>query len=422
MSLDEWQPETLRFHLAGDAKQAADIYLLLFHHLKQIVISPLDGGHSTILTKDHLKAVGFSGEEDLIPYPAQSFPGYRILQEYFILPEKFLFFEISGWDQWRNRGESDRFEIRLDLQNLPAGLPRIRKESFVLSATPVINLFEHDADPIRLDHRQSEYLIRPSGSNDINYQTYTISKVTGFVQGTARERQYLPFEVFSPASEKSPTYHTQIKRSPVRPGFDFFLSVAYPPDMGAPPTETLSVQLQCTNGFVPEGLQIGDICHPTGNTPEFVDFRNIRPPTSSILPSVGKNLLWKFLSHLCLNYRSLADKKNMKALLALYNFEENRDRPAFLANQKRLDGIQSVNTKAVDYLVEGVIMRGREIQLDVRQDYFAGNGDLYLFGSILDRFIGAYASMNTFTQLKLKEVLKGEVYQWPARIGDHPLM
>lgn len=422
LALDEWQPGALRFHLAGDANQAADIYLLLRQHLNRIVLTPADSGAACILPADHLRPVGFADNEDLIPYPSQSFPGYRIIQEYFILPEKFLFFDITGWEKWTGRGSGNRFQLSFELEKLPAGPPRVRKESFVLAATPVINLFNHDADPIRLDHRQTDYMVRPSGSNDINYQAYRVTQVTGFIQGTAKERIYKPFEVFAADGEHHPTYHTQIRKSPIRPGFDFYLSVAYPETMGMPPTETLSVQLECTNGFLPEGLQIGDIRHPTSSTPEFVEFQNIRPSTSSILPPIGQNLLWHFLSHLCLNYRTLADADNLRALLSLYNFEENRDRPAFLANQKRLAGLQAVRSASKDALVGRVIMRGREIQLDVRQDHFAGLGDLYLFGTVLDRFLSSYASLNTFTQLRMKEILKGEVYLWPARVGDHPLI
>ena len=422
LKADEWKPESLRLHLAGDSKQAADIYYLLCRYVHQIVLKPLGSGSACILPPDCLKSVGFGDDECLIPYPPQSFPGYRNLQEYFLLPEKFLFLDLIGWQQWHDRGEFDKFEIRFELKKAPFFAPRVRKENFVLAATPVLNLFPHNADPIRLDHQNSEYLIRPSGSNDRNYQVYSVERVTGFVQGTAQEKVYAPFEMFSPSPEADPTYHVHMRQSPVRQGLNSHLSIAYPSGSRSTLTETLSIQLQCTNGFLPEGLRIGDIRYPTSSTPEFVEFKNLRPPTSSITPQLGRNLHWKLLSHLCLNYRSLATVENLQALLALYNFEENRDRPVFLANQKRIAGIQAVHTEAADQLVGRVIMRGRKIRLDVRQDHYAGLGDLFLFGSILDAFLGSYGSLNTFMQLSIREVLKGEMLQWPARIGDHPLI
>lgn len=422
VQLDEWRPETLRLHLTGDSSQSSDIYLLLSRYVKRIVLTPEGGGESCLLHPDKLKPAGFGSEDALLPYPTQAFPGYRIIQEYFILPEKFLFLELEGFGQWKNRGSASQFEICFELKDIPFARPRVRKDNFALAATPVINLFSHDADPIRMDHRKSEYLVRPAGSNDRNFQVYTIESVTGYVQGTAQERVYTPFEMFSPNPDADPTFHMSIRQSPVRQGFDFYLSVAYPPGSGEPPPETLSIGLQCTNGVAPEGLQIGDIRNPTSSTPEFVEFRNIIPPTAAIVPQLGRNLHWKLLSHLCLNYRSLASAENLKALLELYNFEENRDRPAFLANQKKVAGIEEVSTRTSDRLVDRVIMRGREIRLNLRQDNFAGVGDLFLFGSVLDHFLGLYASLNTYTQLTVKEALKGEVYQWPPRIGAHPLI
>ncbi len=422
LKLSDWQPASLRLLLAGEHSAAADIYLLLTHHLKQITISSPDGGASLLLTPEHLRPVGFSPQEGLIPYPSNSLPGYRILQEYFILPEKFLFLDLVGWERWQERGDGTRFEITFELDDLPFPPPRVKTETFVLSATPVINIFPYDADPIRLDHRKTEYLVRPSAGNTSHYQVYALEKVVGFVQGTAQERVYLPFEVFTPEPESNPVYHLNLRKSPVRSGFDVYLSVAYPKEADPPVSETLSLQLLCTNGSLPERIQSGDISLPTSSSPEFVEFRNIRPPTSNVLPPLGTNLLWRLLSHLSLNYVSLAKAEDLRALLELYIFEESRDRTAILANKKRIAGIEQIETRASDRLVSGVVMRGREIRMDVRQDHFASPGDLFLFGCILDHFLGSYASINTFTNLLIKEVLRGDLYRWPARIGDHLLI
>ena len=67
-------------------------------------------------------------------------------------------------------------------------------------------------------------------------------------------------------------------------------------------------------------------------------------------------------------------------------------------------------------------MRGQEIKLKMHQDHFASQGDLFLFSSILDYFLGCYSSINTYTRLIIEDVLKGDTYQWPARLGDRPLI
>jgi len=422
-SLEDWHPEFLRFYLAGETMPAPDLYLLFRRHLREIVLRPLDGGgEAAMLTPDKFQPVGFAGDESLLPYPGNAFPGYRIIQEYFMLPEKYLFLDLNGWDQWPNRGAGNQFEISFVFDRLPLMPGHIRKGDFVLGAAPVVNIFPYDADPVRLDHRKTDYRVRPSGANDAHYQVYSVDKVVGFAQGSARETVYAPFEIFTPDPEANPVFHTHIKNSPVRSGFDMFLSVVYPPGAEPPVQVTLSTQLQCTNGYLPEGIRVGDICLPTGSTPEYVDFKNIRPPTSNILPPIGTNLLWRLLSHLSLNYTSLATAENLRAILDLYNFEESRDRPAFLANQKRINGIEKITSTASDRLISGTMMRGLEVRVDARQDHFASTGDLYLFGSIVDYFLGVYASMNTYTRFSVKESLKGDIYQWPARVGDRLLI
>jgi type VI secretion system protein ImpG len=208
----------------------------------------------------------------------------------------------------------------------------------------------------------------------------------------------------------------------LRAGLDVYVAVAYPPGAGLPAAETLSIQLLCTNGSLPESLRVGDISLPTSSSPEFVEFRNIQPPTNSLTPPLGTNLLWRLLSHLSLNYLSLARMENLRALLELYIFPEGRDRAVTLANRKRISGIENIEARPSNRLVSGILMRGQEIQLKLRQDNFASQGDLFLFGCILDHFLGNYASINAFTRLIIQEVMKGDLYQWPARLGNHPLI
>ncbi len=286
----------------------------------------------------------------------------------------------------------------------------------------MVNIFHHEADPIRLDHKQAEYLVNPAAPNASHYQVYSVEKVVGYVQGTAEERIYRPFDLFTTEKDDTPVYHVKWKRTPARRGVDVYLSTAYPPGGPPPAIETLSISLQCTNGSLPEGLQLGDICEPTSTSPEFASFGNIRPLTANVLPPLGSNLLWQLIAHLSLNYLSLANAENLRSLLQLYVFTESRDRPAVLANQKRISAIESVHARPVDRIVNGVMMRGQDIKIKMRSDHFAGDGDLYLFGSVLDQFLGGYGAINSFTKLSVEESLKGDIYQWPARLGDRLLL
>ena len=420
--LGDWEPGKLRLFLAGDAVAASDLYLILRKRLRRILVSPVGKGASAELPPELLLPAGFGAEESLIPYPSHSFPGYRILQEYFVAPTKFLFLDLTGWERWTNRGDGNRFEVVFELDELEFTPPKVRKESFVLFATPAVNVFPHDADPILLDHRSAEYFVRPSGADASHYQVFSVDTVSGFIQGTAKERRYSPYELFNPDLRSVPVYHASRRASVAGTGLDVFLSVAYPREAGPPVSETLSIGLSCTNGTLPEALRVGDISQATSDTPEIAEFRNITPATFSVAPPLGTNLLWRLISHLSLNHLSLARGENLRALLELYLFPDSRDRVSLAANKKRIAGIEGVDARPSDRLVGGLPMRGQEVEIRLRQDHFAGPGDMYLFGCVLDHFLGNYSSINTFMRLSVLETLKGDVSRWPVRIGNHPLL
>ncbi len=421
-ALNNLQLNNLRFYLAGEYSSASDKYFILRHYLRRIVIKAADQESTFPLHKDKLKPVGLNMEDGILPYPGNSFPGYRIIQEYFTLPENFLFLDLTGLDEWFNRGEGTTFEISFELEEIPFQMPRIRTKDFVLFATPVLNLFSHEADPVRLDHRRTEYRVRPATTNPSHFQVYSIDRVTGYIQGTAAAREYQHFDHFNQNGVSGPVYNKSQKKSPSRRVTDSYISVSYPKKNGPPAPETLSIGLNCTNGILPDSIQVGDICKPTSSTPEFITFSNITTPTAGTQPPLENNLLWRLLGHLSLNYTSLMDIKNLRTLLDLYLFPDTKDRTTLLANQKRINGLQNIRSNHGDRLVNGIMLRGREIHLEARYDHFASQGDLYLFASILNEFLAVYSTFNSFTRFTLKETLRGEIISWPARIGERPLI
>jgi len=422
LQLSEWPIQSLRFFLAGDYPGAANLYFLLMRHLRRIVLKPLEPGDSAVLHSHHLKDAGFSEKAALFPYPPHSFPGYRILQEYFYSPEKFLYLDLTGWDEWRNRGDGSGFEICFEFNDLPVVPPRFTRNYFALFATPVINLFPHEADPVFVDHQKEWYYVRPASASPDHYQIYSIDNVSGYVQAGAGERTYQPFDHFNPDAQSTHIYSIMHRRSVMKGTTDVYLAIGYPKTATVLAIETLCIETTCTNASLPENLRIGDICIPVGTGPEFVTFSNIKPVTPAAVQPVGSNFLWRLISHLSLNYLSLASTDNFRALLDLYIFSESQNQPLILANKKRICGIERLVDKAADRIFRGMPLRGRDITLTLREDHFASTGDMFVFGCVLDQFLGGYASINSFTRLTIDEVLRGEQYSWPARLGCQPLI
>lgn len=408
----------IRLYLSGGIPQGSDLYYHLMTNIAQVQLSSPDGT-PLVLPPSAIQPVGFGQEDELLHYPSQSFPAYRLLQEYFMLPEKFLFVDINGIDRWIQRGRGSSFSLSFQLKQEPAEPLAIKQDSFILFATPIINLFNHEAEPIRYDHRKSRYPIRPSGAKQKHYQIISVQKVSGFLQGTSQEKSYISFQEFSPQYEAQAVYNVSIAKSLIDDSLENYISVAYPGGAVAPVEEVLSLSLLCTNASLPENLGLGDISRHTSTSPELLEFSNIRPVTTNILPPLGSNILWRLLSHASINMLTLDRPEALKTILDLYVFIEGRDKSSILANKKRIAGIEGFAARSVNRLMQGIMARGIDVTLNLNQDHFAGIGDMYLFGSMLDRFLGGYTAINSFTSLTVKEVNSGDAYKWAVRSGEH---
>src|SRR5690606_343747 len=336
---------------------AADLYLLLQRHLKRVSVFT-QSGLPTHLPASYVRPVGLDPEHAMLPYPGNSFPAFRMLQEYFLLKEKFLFLELMGLSRWRDR-EGDSFVIRFELEASNVPLPRISAERFALHATPSINLFPHDAEPVLLDNNRGTVRIRPARSRGGDYQVHSIDSVVGHGRGTNAKQEFRSMGMFDPADQTLPVYQASFQRD--ERGFtEPLLTVNYPPDYGIPRQQTLTIRLSCTNGDLPARLRPGEINRPTRTTSELVEFSNLIPPTESQQAPVGKGMLWRLLSHLALNYLSLADAENLRALLSLYIFPGRGGRETETANRKRVQGIAQVQVRAADRLIQGAVFRGQD--------------------------------------------------------------
>jgi type VI secretion system protein ImpG len=414
----------LRLFLHGEPTTTYALFLQLTRRLKEIVVAPVGvSGRQLTLPPDSLKAGGFGEEDALIPYPPHAFPGYRLLQEYFALPQKFLFLDLEGLPRLGALGATDAFDVRFVFSRPPESPLRLGTEVIRLHCVPAVNLFEVDSDPIRVDHHKVEYLIRPSGINPAHAEVFSIDGVKGWVRGTVEPRAYPSFYSFRHGTENAAAtgtvfYHSRIRPSVVGRGVDTYASfVTAEQKQAIPPTETVVMSLTCTNRHLPAALRIGDVSRATSSSPQFAQFRNIAPVSASIPPPLGGELHWRLISNLSLNYLSLASVEGLRTLLAVYNFPALQDRVAAREGELRLAGIQNVQASAEERLLRGSPVRGCRIEIEMKEDHFAGEGEMVLFAGVLHEFLSLYCTVNSFVHLVVRGVQHGETYEWNPRMG-----
>jgi type VI secretion system protein ImpG len=428
--------ENLRLFLHGDSDITYSLYLWLCRHVEKIGVQPIGiDGRELTLPASVVHPLGFTEQEGLLPYPANAFMGYRLLQEYFSLPEKFLFIDITKLGVVKNFKDCEGFELVFHFSKpLDDRLhSKLKKHNIRLYCTPIINLFPLDASPIRLDHRRVEYRVRSEGNPPEYYEIYTIDKVEGWQQGQNERQHYYAFESFDhtlteDAAASQTFYRTRFRPSVVQHGRDSYSGVdtyisfvSAKEEPALPEIETLFLELTCSNRHLAGELKLGEICVPTGHSPEFVTFENITVVTPSFPPPLEAGLHWKLISNMSLNYISLANVEALRVILSAYDFGAHYHVQTARESQLRREGIAKIRTQPVDVLHRGAPIRGLRTHIDMEEDKFADAGDLYLFASILNEFFALYASINSFHQLEV-QTERGEVYLWTPRQGQQHLI
>ena len=422
VSLSQLDLSKLRIFINGDPFVTQTMYLWLRRYLKKISVQSdqhekLKGGEA--IPASSIRPVGYGVDESLFDYADNVFPGYRLLQDYFVLQEKFLFLDILNLEAVRHA--ENTFTLVFEFERNLEEHVRVNKDMFRLFATPVSNLFSRDADPIRVDLTAMDYRVRPSGRNANHYDVYSIDSMESRAQGMAERRVYTPVASFAheeSASANRGFYAKHLKSSVTGKGFETYVSFAGHKNKADKLTqEIVSVSLTCTNRQLPEKLKVGDISVPTSSTPEFVTFANITPTTATVYPSLDEDLQWQLISNMSLNYSTLTNPEMLRTVLRTYDFKALSDRQAQRQLDLKLSGISDINVESGDRLVDGLPIRGISITLTLKESHFTSEGDMFLFACILNQFFSLYASINSYHMLTVIGEEKGERYQWPLKMG-----
>ncbi|MGA2723887.1 MAG: type VI secretion system baseplate subunit TssF [Bryobacteraceae bacterium] len=428
--------DKLRFYLSGESNVVHALYELLFSNVIRIVLRSTGTQSATAdLPTNAIQAVGFGRDEGMLPYHDRSFLGYRVIQEYFSFPWKYLFFDVLGFDKIQRSQFADSFQLFIYLsaferrERLQILEQNVNRDTFQLGCSPIINLFERLAEPVRLTHAATEYRVIPDIHKQPSTEVYSVDQVTSTAPYLVKPQVYDPFYSVRHNYDDNPGQaywyaSRQLSERKGDRGTEVYLSLV---NMGfkptRPPVETLTVHITCTNrdlaGQLPFAGEFGEIFLESGS---LVRARCIMAPTKTVRPPVRRGLQWRLISHLALNYLSVVDGglSALQEVLKLYDFTED---PAI---QKQISGIVALSSAPHMRRIvseHGIVFaQGLRVNIEFDEDAFIGTG-VFLFATVLERFLGLYTAINSFTQLTANtRQRRGELKPWPPRSGEQILL
>ncbi|MDT8343076.1 MAG: type VI secretion system baseplate subunit TssF [Thermohalobaculum sp.] len=439
--------EKLTLYLSGGSSEPWKLYETLSNDATGLAGRSTDRRADWVepLPGARVRPRGFGRDEALLPVPAQSFDGYRLLQEYFAMPQRFFFIELSGLGPAITRAKGSDVDLYILLsQSRPELKASLTTASFELFAVPSINLFPKRCDRVQVRGREVDHHVVVDRTAPMDYEIHAITDVTG-ISGEGRDdvgfRPFYSATDITAAGERQQAYYTLRRRMRQRSekqrlkgarssylGSDVFLMLVdrrqapYPADL-----EQLAVNAVCTNRDLPLLLAMGggetDFTLPDGGPVS--EIRVLVPPTRP-RPSLAQGeSAWRLVSHLSLNYLSIADADRgtgaeaLRELLGLYAPLGDR------SIEKQMEGLVSVESRPIVRRMSDEVLstavRGIEIRVGFDESVFEGTG-VYLLGAVLQCFFAKYVTLNSFTETVIQSQQRGEIARWPAMSGQRRLI
>lgn len=440
LTADQLALDRLPVYLRGADGLAQRLYEQIFSATIGVMILPADSKASPgpLLDAASIHRMGLEADDALLPPLSRGFDGYRLLQEYFSLPERFLFAELTGLRSRLSRCRDAEFDIVILFNRAnPALDGLVTADNFGLFCTPAVNLFERTADRIQLNRRETDFHIVVDRTRPLDFEVHSLTDVQGYGADALPQVKFRPFfgarDTRGAAGagafytlDRRPRLLSERERRDRRSsyvGCETFIALV---DGAEAPLShdlrQLGLTGLCSNRDLPLHMSLGqlntDFTLETAGPIESI--RCVGGPSRPRSAEVVSQSPWRLISHLSLNYLTLTDlnaEQGAAALRELLSLYADLSEPAM---RKEVESIHSLTVGAVvrRFPMQGPVthVRGMEMGLCLAEP--ATNGvSGFLLASVLEVFFARYASINSFTQTVLSTDSRGEVMRWPVRLG-----
>ena len=419
---------TVRTYLNGEASFIAALADGLFIHAMAGYVEAEGDGLWKPLPTVPVAQAGFDRDDALLDYPWKSNPAYRPLAEYFGFPEKHDFADFDLGAMLDTAGACRRMTLHVVLKeghgNPHAArlLDALSATHFRLFAAPVVNLFRRPGEPIHVTHREVAYPVVADAGHAAAYDIHSIDSVH-LVRRTQTHSRVIEFRpIFSQRHGDDPrsVHYWFARRDPLvasaSPGYETAISVIETDfDPMASQTDTLSLELTCTNRDLPSrlavGLEGGDLFlgdrYDNHNHDLSISAAMLRRPIQTLRFERTDALRMRLASHLTLDQLSLAgmDIEALKAALVLYDVRRS---PVTL---RHIEGIVGLEVRDAVIELPGrpfmTAVHGDELRMTLDEKHFAG-ASIATFVGAVDAFLGDCVELNRFVQLVVVSKHTGE--------------
>lgn len=440
---------SFKFDIFNDAhtwlqKEQLPIYLDAISHFPLQVLDCIFNSNTTfsinvdnqyIDIKNPFETIGFSESESLLPIDQHTHHSYRLLMEYFCFSEKFNYLNLNlSFLNLLKKGSCSfnlvvHFKLNLNDQVTIRNYSELSVANFKLFTTPIVNLFEKQAEPQKIDHKQIEYPLISDAHHPELFKVYSILEMNVVREKSDKKQAYFPVLPFFSLShyfgEKTQFFyslnHIQYKSRYVEMGYSLISKKLEPHQIKS---DFISTRLLCSNRELPH-----EALKQSNNALTLTDSNLARrayvlkqPNTPYVFEQTNKEQ-WRLISLLSLNTLSLMEGdvvSHLKELLELYNLPKSKE------NHLIINAIDAVEFSIVHKMVNSkpfpVFVRGIKATVFIDIKVFRGHS-LYIFSKLLSHVFNLKVQLNSFVDVHVFDSnTKQELYQCIQNAGGKKLL
>lgn len=403
--INELDLDELDFYIDMSLSNSLALAKMLMNDLHNIELS---FGNETFYIKDEYFLNLASKDYTLFAYDTKTLKSFKIISEYFTYIRKCLFFRFTNLKKYSDEIYSNSFSIKFNFKIFKNDFLNIRENNIKLFCVPIINVFEYDLEPIRVNYINELMKIVTSHYQEEFYLLYDLKEVRGLKNIDQKKKVYEPFNNFE---EGKYSYKLFRKKAFGDTKKDLnYLQVFYKDNKFI--DDVITMNAEVTNGTLCETLQIGEISLNSENSPEYCVFNNIVIPSFFVeSPIENKNLSY-LLSTITTNILGVKDIIILKDILKFFISNYSRDKENNRINIKKIDSLSKYEVENINKLQRGVFISGRKVTIISDSSYFVNIEDMYLFGQMLYRFFKSTVLINNYLELFLVDKYSGERYDY----------
>ncbi|CAL8479135.1 type VI secretion system baseplate subunit TssF [Caballeronia sp. S22] len=435
--------DCLPVYLSGDEVIASRLFELVHTAALGCVIGvpgqfAQQDGAFHVITPEVVEHEALEPGQGVLPMICEKFNGHNLIQEYFSFPSRFWFFTLTGLRTGLSRIAGPEVEIVVLLNQPPRELAeQVGLSNFALFCTPVVNLFPLEIESIELQskgkfHAGNEVVVRPVAPD---YEVFRIEHLFGHIESTSEKLEFLPrHDAFNRDESNSGRFYT-VRRTPRESGDASRRYGTRTPYTGsdliaalvdrheqpyASPLSYLSADVWVTNGDLPNLLTCNgktDLT-PFESTP-IGSIGLVRAPSAPKPPLAHGRSAWDLIGQLNSGMDTLDlfdEDRSAEALRKLLRLFVDEGTEA----HQQIESIVSLKIEGVTRKLPGRgpihFGRGYGIRLTVDEKGF-GASSPYLFGVVVDRYLGRHVSAHSFVQLDLYTIQRDLIASLPVRMG-----